>query len=123
MSDIYAQHRKAFDQVAAYVIMKDGARVATVAFRYPHDGAGRLWAYVHWLGTEMVRGYASGGGYDKHSAAVASAIHGAMTRKHALMFAEPDSSQDAFRAAMGLDDGEYWYDRLRKAGFEVLQAV
>jgi hypothetical protein len=73
MTDIYEQHRKAFENVAAYVIAKDGEQVATVAFKYPRDGAGRLYAYVHWLGLPMVRGYANGMVYDKGSAAVCSA--------------------------------------------------
>ncbi|MDE2426686.1 MAG: hypothetical protein KGO96_12340 [Elusimicrobia bacterium] len=73
MTDIYDQHRAAFAQVEAYVILKDGQRVANIAFKFPRDGAGRLWAYVHWLGLSMVRGYASGCGYDKRTAACASA--------------------------------------------------
>ena len=70
---IYDQHRAAFSNVSAYVVMHGGERVATVAIKYPRDGAGRLYAYVHWLGVPMVRGFAGGGGYDKRSAACASA--------------------------------------------------
>ena len=62
MSDIYEQHKAAFSNVSAFVIVKGGERVATIAFKFPRDGAGRLFAYVHWLGEEMIRGYASGGG-------------------------------------------------------------
>lgn len=74
MSNIYDQHNSAFRQVQAYVILKGSERVATIAFKFPHDGAGRLYAYVHWLGAPMVRGYANGYGYDKRSAAVESAV-------------------------------------------------
>lgn len=56
MSDIYDLHRKAFARTAAYVVVHKGERVATIALKYPQDGAGRLWAYVHWVGLEMVRG-------------------------------------------------------------------
>jgi len=123
MTDIYDLHSKAFENVSAYVILKDGERVATVAFRYPRDGAGRLWAYVHWFGTEMARGYASGGGYDKHSAACAAAVRAIkpISGWENLNAKAPDYM--AFRAAMALDNGTYWYDQLRLAGFTVLQAV
>ena len=75
MTDIYEQHAAAFSKVSAFVILDlEGERVATVAIKYPNDGAGRLYAYVHLLGVEMVRGHANGYGYDKRSAAVAAAI-------------------------------------------------
>lgn len=35
MSDIYALHQSAFSSVSAYVVLKDGERVATVALKYP----------------------------------------------------------------------------------------
>lgn len=56
MTKIYEQHDAAFSRVSAYVVARNGERVATIAFKFPADGAGRLWAYVHWLGLEMVRG-------------------------------------------------------------------
>lgn len=122
MPDIYDQHKAAFANVAAYVVLNaDGERVATVAFKYPRDGAGRLYAYVHWIGVEMVRGFASGGGYDKHSAACCSAA-----RRITAIGSIPDDQQGAalsFREALLKDDGYYWYDHLRTAGFDVLQAV
>ena len=74
MSSIYEQHAASFANVAAYVILCDGERVATIAFKFPRDGAGRLYAYVHWIGAEMVRGSANGYGYDKRSAACAAAV-------------------------------------------------
>lgn len=117
MTDIYEQHDKAFSQVSAYVILKDGARVATVAFKFPKDGAGRLYAYVHWFGTQMVRGYAGGYGYDKRSAAVAEAA-----RK--LTQADMDQTgASTFVQALCFDGGSYWDNRLMEAGFEVFQAV
>jgi hypothetical protein len=117
MTDIYDQHKVAFANVAAYVVMKDGDRVATVAFKYPRDGAGRLYAYVHVIGLRMVRGFAGGYGYDKHSAAVENAVakmgdYMAGTARGELM-----------HAILTGGDGIYWYDRLRKAGFDVWQAV
>lgn len=120
MSDIYDQYRTAFAQVSAYVILKDDERVATVAFKFPRDGAARLYAYVHWIGIEMVRGYAGGYGYDKRSAAVANAA-----RK--LVTVPPEKGNPSgfikFVAAIEKDDGEYWDRRLQDAGFTVHQAV
>lgn len=132
---IYAQHEKAFARVTAYVVMNGGERVATIAFKYPADGAGRLYAYVHWLGTEMVRGYADGGGYDKHSAACSAAAHKMQGRSvwdNALnngfggysSKCEPMSQAQAnFRRELLKDDGYGWDRRLMDAGFTVLQAV
>jgi hypothetical protein len=120
MTNIYDQHKAAFANVAAYVVLHNGERVATIAFKYPRDGAGRLYAYVHWFGTEMVRGYAGGGGYDKHSAACADA---ARKIKGGDMRGRMEEAADAFVAELGKNDGYYWHDNLRNAGFTVLQAV
>lgn len=119
MPDIYEQHRNAFRQVEAYVVLHNGERVATIAFKFPRDGAGRLYAYVHWLGMPMVRGHASGGGYDKRTAACASAI-----QKIAKDADKPNPPMWAeFSAALWADTGPTWGDQLRRAGFTVLQAV
>jgi hypothetical protein len=122
MSDIYKQHTAAFANVSAFVILKDGKRVATIAFKYPRDSAGRLYAYVHWLGTEMVRGFAGGYGYDKASAACANAAP-------KLEFTDDEAKRfnvknfEAFRAALAKDGGWRWDQMLEQAGFTVLQAV
>ncbi len=114
MTDIYTQHDAAFRAISAFVILNDaGERVATVAIKYPADGAGRLYAYVHWIGVEMKRGYAGGGGYDKRTAAVASAA-----RK-----IEWPSDAATFAAAAVADAGDDWIRAVEKAGFRVLQAV
>lgn len=130
MSDIYRLHDAAFAQVAAYVVLLNGEKVASVALKFPRDGAGRLFAYVHWTGTEMVRAYAGGGGYDKRSAAIASAV-----RKLAPLSEEnyadgvPHHSAaeranwTLFRDTLAQDSGRDWNDRLRDAGFIVHQAV
>lgn len=125
MTDIYDLHTKAFQRVSAYVIARDGERVATIAFKFPADGAGRLYAYVHWLGAPMVRGSANGYGYDKKSAACLSAIQ-RMTRlegKHYDPLGPEVSAQMAFARALDTDDGQYWDRRLETAGFTVWQAV
>ena len=100
-------------------------RVATIAIKRPTDGAGRLWAYVHWIGAPMVRGYASGYGYDKATAAVASAV--VRIDRKALPFggefADAAGGFDDFVKVLKADTGPRWYDQLEKAGFHVLQAV
>lgn len=126
MTDIYELHDKAFARVSAFVILKDGERVATVAFKFPADGAGRLYAYVHYLGIPMVRGFAGGYGYDKRSAAVANAVKRIVDPIDVvkrLVNEDWLADYDDFRAALAQDDGQYWGNRLTKAGFTVLQAV
>lgn len=120
--DIYAQHSAAFARVSAFVVMKNGERVATVAFKFPADGAGRLYAYVHWFGTEMVRGFAGGGGYDKRSAACAAAAVANGKCRNNIGYARDESAR-LFWTILQRDGGAYWDSRLRDAGFDVLQAV
>ena len=118
MTNIYDQHDAAFDAVSAYVIVRDGARIGTIAFKYPRDGAGRLYAYVHFHCAEMVRGFAAGGGYDKHSAACARAVK-AIDRAAYGDFPHIG----VFIDALAKDDGCGWDHHLRMAGFAVWQAV
>lgn len=123
MTEVYEQHDKAFAKVSAYIVLdKSRAPVAKVAFKFPADGAGRLYAYVHWIGLPMVRGFAGGYGYDKRSAAVANAVEKAI----ATIKPEPDDvnlERTTFFRELREDGGEYWNDKLRKAGFDVIQAV
>jgi predicted GNAT superfamily acetyltransferase len=118
MADIYTQHAAAFAKVSAFVILdRDGERVATVAIKFPRDGAGRLYAYVHWFGVEMKRGHANGYGYDKRSAAVADAA------RRIEWPVDTGSGCNAFAEAATRDGGEDWTRAVEKAGFRVLQAV
>lgn len=134
MSDIYDLHSKAFARVSAYVILHENTRVATIAFKFPADGAGRLYAYVHWLGVPMVRGFAGGYGYDKKSAAVADAVRkgklvSAIKARAAELQIAPTDGRPwhdhvaAFVEGLERDSGSYWDRRLEAAGFTVLQAV
>lgn len=126
MTGIYDQHAAAFRNVSAFIIAKDGERVATVAIKFPKDGAGRLYAYVHWIGVPMVRGSANGYGYDKRSAAVASAIP-SMQMLHGVpgrMFTEAEcANQQAFIDAARANTGQDWTRALEAEGFTVWQAV
>lgn len=117
MTDIYDQHAAAFRSVMAFAIVRDGQQCGKIAFKFPKDGAGRLYAYVHWHGVKMVRGYAGGYGYDKKSAALANAA--------AKIQGEgwnPDW-QAAFVAAIAKDDGKTWQANLLAARFDVFKAV
>jgi hypothetical protein len=117
-TNVYDLHRVAFASVSAYAISRDGERIASLAFRFPHDGAGRLWCYVHVFGTEMVRGY----GYDKCSAAVASAV--ARTKApEGEAWAKDAASARAIQTCLSGDSGQHWDRRLQDAGFTVWQAV
>lgn len=127
MVSIYDQHRKAFPAVAAYVVMDGPDRVATIAIKW---GAA-VTAYVHWVGIEMTRGRAGGGGYDRASAACRAAAEKMPADLARDTFADgtPHHSADeiaryaAFRAALALRDGHEWRRRLELAGFAVWQAV
>jgi hypothetical protein len=121
-ADVYEQHRASFPQVSAFVIMRDGKQIGTVAFKFPRDGAGRLYAYVHWFGIHMVRGYAGGYGYDKKTAACASAAR-RMPENLPEGWADAAQLYEAFRRDLGDDNGHSWDARLRSLGFTVLQAV
>ena len=123
---IYDQHDKAFTRVSAHVIVKNGERVATVSFKYPADGAGRLQCFLHVLSLSMVRGTASGYGYDKASAAFHDAA-----KKQALVKLEDWQTPGSYAAEYAMAqamvdcfrDGYSWQDNLREAGFTVWQAV
>lgn len=113
MADIYDKHRDTFASVSAYVVLKDGKRVATVAFKFPKSGMSVI-SFVHWIGTEMQRGAARGGGYDRQTAAVACA---------ADRIRNFGNEGIPFVAAARKDDGAGWVRSLEDAGFIVLQAV
>lgn len=119
----YDQHRAAFSNVSAYVIMFDGERVATVALKFPRDGASRLYAYVHVFGSEMVRGFASGGGYDKRSAAVMDAVRKLKPWSSANGMDTSDAVIALMQKALSHDGGHDWARYLTDVKFEVLQAV
>jgi hypothetical protein len=132
-TNIYRQHEAAFANVSAYAVLQDGKMVATIAFKFPRDGAGRLYAYVHWIGTDMVRGYAAGGGYDKRSAACAHAASKMQGRREGrigaaceVVWSKPDPMSPehaAFRNALAKDDGHGWDRNLRDAGFDARPVV
>lgn len=116
MTNVYDQHRAAFRNVEAYVVMNGREPFAKIAFKYPRDGAGRLWVYIQVWGQTMVRGYAGGYGYDKASAACASAANKIVVNE---LFGHVKN----FVGALTIDNGHYWYDNLNNTGFVVVRAV
>lgn len=120
MATIYELHEKAFDRVSAFIVAKGGEKVATVALKFPADGAGRLYAYVYWLGLPMVRGCTGGFGYDKRGAAVSDAV---------AKIGPDDGSKinsqafTKFYDALANCGGQDWTRTLESAGFVVWQAV
>jgi len=128
MPDAYEQHRASFARIAAYVVMRDGERVATIAFKFPRDGAGRLYAYVQWSGAPMVRGHATG--YSKDDAACADAarkLRSAILAENARCVAKGYSPVNdawvSFVVALASDERLGWERRLADASFTVHKAV
>jgi hypothetical protein len=118
--NIYDQHRAAFANVSAYcVVDAQGERVASVAFKYPRDGAGRLYCYLHVFGVPMVRGSAGGCGYDKHSAAAQAAARLVKRDGHA----DTDKSVATITNALSVDGGYTWQQEVERTGYRVYQAV
>jgi hypothetical protein len=118
MSNVYDQHQQHTRRTGAYAILHNGVHVANITIAFPADGAGRLYAYAHWIGTQMTRGSANGYGYDKRTAAVASAARG-----YLATFDKAGNPTDEcmFWEAISVDRGQEWDSRLRDAGFTVCQ--
>lgn len=127
MTEIYDQHDDAFKYVSAFAILQDGNHVANVSIKYPKDGAGRLYAYVHFLGHEMARNLAGGYGYDKRTPAVAGAAAKIqpyeVDDKTEKWQTERNENLYAFKAAFDNIGGKDWTDALRDAGFTVCNVV
>lgn len=74
MTTVYEKHDKHFSQVSAWVIVNEqGEQVGKMTAKYPKDGMGKLYLYLHLHGSEMVQGSVSGWGFDKLSVAVQKA--------------------------------------------------
>lgn len=63
---IYDKHNKHFELVSAYAIVNNkGEHVGLMSCKYPKDGMGKLYVYLHLFGSLMKVESASGCGYDK----------------------------------------------------------
>lgn len=123
MTKVYNQFDGAFRHVSAYAILHNGEYVARISMKH---GASVV-AYVHWIGAEMARGTAGGGGYDKATAAIEHAA-AKMPSDWRPSFAR-GTIQDvadvyqAFRAALSHDDGAGWARHLERAGFFICNVI
>lgn len=114
-ANIYDQHRSAFSNVSAYVVLKDGKLVARVAFKF---GAS-VQCYFHIFGAPMAKASAGGGGYDRQSAAAEMAV-----AKHSVdAYPEDLAHIEAIKAALSGDSGATWDKRLRDVGYTICQAI
>lgn len=117
MKNVKENYLTIFRKVAASAILYQGEHVANIVVKYPNPGAERLSAFVHWHGLDMVAASVGGGGYDKTAAAISKAaadLPHSMGRNEWL---------DLFRAALVEDSGTSWSNRLRDAGFKVIDAI
>ena len=74
MTTVYDKLDKHFSQVSAWVIVNEqGEQVGKMAAKYPKDGMGKLYLYLHLYGSEMVCESVSGCGFDKLSVAIQNA--------------------------------------------------
>lgn len=137
MTKVYDQYDAAFRKTAAAAILKDGNYTAKVCIKYPADGAGRLYAYVHVFRAEMARGFAGGYGYDKTSAAIMDAMEKMKPYKIERTKGENAESKAYYDKAEA--DGNAliaelkkalepaasvgWSNALRDAGFTVLHVL
>ena len=117
MANIYDRFDAATKSFTACAILRDGHPVGRVVIKF---GAAAT-AFVHLTGSQMASGKASGGGYDKASASVRSAI------------AKLDRSiDDDMRAALigTLQDananeyeGSDWTTVFARAGFTIANVI
>jgi hypothetical protein len=123
MSKLWEQYDSAFKQVTAHAVLHEGQHVANIAIKFPRDGGGRVVAYVHWLGREVVRGSAGGGGYDKTSAAVHEAGRKLGTKPTDIE-SRPAALNAFVKALIGDDNGQDWTRSIRDAdGFSLLNVI
>lgn len=137
MTKIYDQHNAAFKYVSAFAILKDRNHVANVSIKFPKDGAGRLYAYVHVFRAEMSRGFAGGYGYNKTSAAIMDAME--KTKPYKIERTKDENAESKAYYDKAEADGNAliaelkkalepaasagWSNALRDAGFTVLHVL
>lgn len=128
MTKIYEQFDAAFSHVSAFVLMTDGKQIGKIAFKFPKDGAGRLYCYFHFHGAEMCRGMAGGYGYDKKSAAVQDAIRHLKDYEPACAGFDDHARNmqegiNLFRTMFKDIGGKDWSDVFRDNNIQVLRAI
>lgn len=120
--NVYDQLNAHTALVSASAILFQGEVVAKIVFKFPKDGMGKLYAYVHWIGVPMVRGSASGCGYDKKSAALAKLP--TIEPDEAQLGQDYSNEQRLFIDSLAkCDDGWGWDYHLKRAGFTVCTII
>ena len=117
---VYEQFDAAFGRVAAYTLHRDGRFIGRIAFKYPQDGAGRLYCYAQVWGGPMTRASVAGGGYDKATAAAHKAVQ-ALSQDGRDDQAFGDVA--AVQRALSTDGGRRWTDQLLAQDISVCQAI
>lgn len=120
MTSVYDKQAKHFSKVSAFVIInKEGDQKGTMQVKYPNDGMGKLFLYLHLHGTEMVQVSVSGCGFDKLSVAVQKAAD-AYVKKHLDMIKDVETL-DFLQALCNVNHD---FERWNKYGeYRFLQAV
>jgi hypothetical protein len=115
---IYDQFDRATANFNAVALIRDGVPVGRVLIK--HGSAAT--AYVHIWGTEMTKGHAGGGGYDKSTAAVILAARKVvMPDKRRVRECEAVAAmQEAFADGR---DGMGWEQRFEKFGFTIARVI
>lgn len=120
---IYDQFDAAFRNVTAKAVLYQGEHVANVSLKH---GRGAT-AYVHWIGAHMVRGTATGGGYDKATAAVYRALKVLQNQPRGQYEGSECRSVGKnylpFVEALDGDTGRNWDRALRDAGFTIITVI
>ena len=74
MTTVYDKQAKHFSKVSADVIIdNEGNQKGTMQVKYPNEGMGKLFLYLHLYGSTMVQVSVSGCGFDKLSVAIQKA--------------------------------------------------
>ena len=112
-----------FRNFSAFVVTdKSGKFVACIAIKY----GGSVTLYAHWLGLEMTKGRAGGGGYDRASAAcrqVASKMPLGLDAATGMACDREGYYLYFRRALIEGDNGAGWIRCLEKVGFQIYQAI
>lgn len=124
---IYKQHRAAFPNAEAYVVLRDNKQIATVALKLPREKDGRVYAFVQWIGLPMVRAYAEGDcnflGPNNTTAAMSNAAYNMPIAPTGLKGQGSDLFYSLFRGSILFVDERGWKDKLEANGFTVLRAL
>lgn len=115
MAKVYESLDKATKHISASVILKNGEVKGRIIVKYPKDGAGRLYVFIHEYGLECLQGMASGYGYDKTGAAISDAY-----QQWAKEYGDSGICAELYRVLEPVTYNGEWQNVLRKAGYEVV---